>query len=52
MPTDGNDHIAMPTANAERLIPFYKRLGFPAMQGRVQSHWYMHAKSTLKEPGS
>jgi catechol 2,3-dioxygenase-like lactoylglutathione lyase family enzyme len=29
MPTAGIDHIAMPTANAERLIAFYKRLGFP-----------------------
>ena len=24
----GSDHIAMPTANAEELIKFYKRLGF------------------------
>jgi catechol 2,3-dioxygenase-like lactoylglutathione lyase family enzyme len=29
MPTAGIDHIAMPTANAERLIAFYKSLGFP-----------------------
>jgi len=29
MPTVSIDHIAMPTANAERLIAFYKRLGFP-----------------------
>lgn len=29
MPTVGIDHIAVPTANAERLIAFYKRLGFP-----------------------
>jgi catechol 2,3-dioxygenase-like lactoylglutathione lyase family enzyme len=28
MPTIGIDHIAMPTANAERLLAFYKRLGF------------------------
>jgi catechol 2,3-dioxygenase-like lactoylglutathione lyase family enzyme len=28
MPTVGIDHIAMPTANAERLLTFYKRLGF------------------------
>ena len=28
MSTIGLDHIAMPTANAERLIEFYKRLGF------------------------
>ena len=28
MPTVGIDHIAMPTANAERLMGFYKRLGF------------------------
>lgn len=28
MPTSGIDHIAMPTANAERLITFYKQLGF------------------------
>ena len=28
MPTVSIDHIAMPTANAERLIAFYKRLGF------------------------
>ena len=28
MPTVGIDHIAMPTANAERLLEFYKRLGF------------------------
>ena len=28
MPTVSFDHIAMPTANAERLIDFYKRLGF------------------------
>lgn len=29
MPTVGIDHIAMPTADAERLMAFYKRLGFP-----------------------
>ena len=29
MPVAGIDHIAMPTANAERLISFYKQLGFP-----------------------
>ena len=29
MPTVGIDHIAMPTANAERLLAFYQRLGFP-----------------------
>ena len=28
MATISIDHIAMPTANAERLIAFYKRLGF------------------------
>jgi catechol 2,3-dioxygenase-like lactoylglutathione lyase family enzyme len=28
MPTVGIDHIAMPTANAEQLLAFYKRLGF------------------------
>ncbi len=28
MPTVGIDHIAMPTSNAERLIQFYKNLGF------------------------
>ncbi len=28
MPVAGIDHIAMPTANAERLITFYKKLGF------------------------
>ena len=28
MSTTAIDHIAMPTANAERLIAFYKRLGF------------------------
>jgi catechol 2,3-dioxygenase-like lactoylglutathione lyase family enzyme len=28
MPTVGIDHTAMPTANAERLIAFYKSLGF------------------------
>ena len=28
MPTVSIDHIAMPTSNAERLIEFYKRLGF------------------------
>lgn len=28
METVGIDHIAMPTADAERLIEFYKRLGF------------------------
>ena len=28
MSTAAIDHIAMPTANAERLIAFYKRLGF------------------------
>ena len=28
MSSVGIDHIAMPTANAERLIEFYKRLGF------------------------
>ena len=28
MSTVSIDHIAMPTANAERLIEFYKRLGF------------------------
>ena len=29
MPTKSIDHIAMPTANAERLLSFYKKLGFP-----------------------
>ena len=29
MATVSIDHIAMPTANAERLIAFYKKLGFP-----------------------
>ena len=29
MPTVSIDHIAMPTADAERLIAFYKCLGFP-----------------------
>ena len=28
MPVAGIDHIAMPTADAERLIAFYKKLGF------------------------
>ena len=28
MPTASIDHIAMPTANAETLLEFYKRLGF------------------------
>ncbi|GIT44119.1 MAG: hypothetical protein Ct9H300mP11_20550 [Chloroflexota bacterium] len=28
MSTVGIDHLAMPTANADRLIEFYKRLGF------------------------
>lgn len=28
MSTVGIDHIAMPTANAERLIAFYKKIGF------------------------
>jgi catechol 2,3-dioxygenase-like lactoylglutathione lyase family enzyme len=28
MPTVSIDHIAIPTANAEQLIAFYKRLGF------------------------
>jgi catechol 2,3-dioxygenase-like lactoylglutathione lyase family enzyme len=28
MPVTGLDHIAMPTADAERLLTFYKRLGF------------------------
>ena len=28
MPSVGIDHIALPTANAERLLEFYKRLGF------------------------
>ena len=28
MPVAGIDHITMPTANAERLITFYKKLGF------------------------
>lgn len=28
MATTGIDHIAMPTANAEKLLEFYKRLGF------------------------
>ena len=28
MSTTAIDHIAMPTANAERLIAFYKRIGF------------------------
>lgn len=28
MPAVGIDHLAMPTANAERLIAFYKKLGF------------------------
>jgi catechol 2,3-dioxygenase-like lactoylglutathione lyase family enzyme len=29
MPVAGIDHIALPTANAERLIAFYQSLGFP-----------------------
>ena len=29
MSTVGIDHIAMPTANAKRLLAFYKKLGFP-----------------------
>ena len=29
MANAGIDHIAIPTANAERLIEFYKALGFP-----------------------
>ncbi|MQG61296.1 MAG: VOC family protein, partial [SAR202 cluster bacterium] len=28
MGTIGIDHLAMPTANAEKLIGFYKKLGF------------------------
>ena len=28
MSTVSIDHIAMPTSNAEKLIEFYKRLGF------------------------
>ena len=28
MASIGIDHIAIPTANAERLIAFYKKLGF------------------------
>ena len=28
MHTVGIDHIAMPTADAERLMAFYKKLGF------------------------
>ncbi len=28
MSTTGFDHVAMPTANAEKLIEFYQRLGF------------------------
>jgi catechol 2,3-dioxygenase-like lactoylglutathione lyase family enzyme len=28
MPTVGIDHIAMPTSDAERLMAFYKKLGF------------------------
>ncbi|MCY4415585.1 MAG: VOC family protein [Chloroflexi bacterium] len=28
MPTVSIDHIAMPTANAEQLLAFYKKLGF------------------------
>ena len=28
MPTVGIDHLAIPTANADRLIEFYQRLGF------------------------
>ena len=28
MPVAGIDHVAIPTSNAERLIEFYKRLGF------------------------
>ena len=28
MGTVGIDHLAMPTANADRLIEFYQRLGF------------------------
>jgi catechol 2,3-dioxygenase-like lactoylglutathione lyase family enzyme len=29
MPTAGIDHVAMSTTNVERLIAFYKKLGFP-----------------------
>ena len=28
MPVEGLDHVAMPTADSERFLEFYKRLGF------------------------
>ena len=35
MSTVSIDHIAMPTANAENLIGFYKRLGLRSMTKRI-----------------
>ena len=34
MTTISIDHIAMPTANAERLLEFYKRIGLCHQRGR------------------
>ena len=31
MPVTGFDHVAIPTADSERFIEFYKRLGFPIL---------------------
>lgn len=44
MPSVGIDHIAMPTANAERLIAFYKRLGF---QINNEENWRAGKVSTF-----
>ena len=31
MPVRGFDHVSLPTADVERLIAFYRRLGFPIL---------------------
>ncbi len=36
MPVAGIDHVALPTANAERLLAFYKSLGFTT---RDEEEW-------------
>jgi len=49
MGTVGIDHLAMPTANADRLIEFYKKLGFEINDERVEDrpggrHYFAVAK--------
>ena len=49
MSTVGIDHLAMPTANAERLITFYKGLGFTIND---EAEWRAGTASRRTQPGN